>query len=116
MEVDNRGREYKYQKSWTIGNEMLVVRADNWEDFKEAKENMETMVPKTKAFPDDAGRMATDKTEINPSIPECPVHNIPMRWKSGGISKTTGKPYQGFYSCPERNEDGSYCRAKPAKA
>jgi hypothetical protein len=116
MEEQLNGREYRYQKDWSIGGNMFHVRADDWTDFTDACLNMETLVPKTKAFPDDVGqRMATDKSQVNPSIPECPVHHVAMTWRNGGISKTTGKPYQGFFSCPERNENGEYCRAKPAK-
>ena len=27
-------------------------------------------------------------------------HNLPAVWKEPGISKKTGQPYQGFWSCP----------------
>jgi hypothetical protein len=38
----------------------------------------------------------------------CPVHNQAFKWVAPGVSKKTGKPYQGFWSCPEMG-----CRMKP---
>ena len=38
----------------------------------------------------------------------CPIHGTPLVWKAG-TSKTTNKPY-GFWACPTRNADGSYCK------
>src|ERR1043166_5292300 len=38
----------------------------------------------------------------------CPVHGLPFKWVAPGVSKKTGKPYQGFWSCPEMG-----CREKP---
>lgn len=35
-----------------------------------------------------------------------------MTWREPGVSKTTGKPYSGFWACPTRNEQG-YCKGKP---
>ena len=32
----------------------------------------------------------------------CPKCNIPMEYISPGISKKTGKPYSGFWACPNR--------------
>jgi hypothetical protein len=113
MEVDNRAREYKYQKDWSIGTTMFHVRCDDWADFCEALENMESILPKTKAFPDDTGNTATPPQAVTPGIPECGIHHVPMTWRGGGISKKTGKPYNGFWSCPQRNPDNSYCSFKP---
>jgi len=36
-----------------------------------------------------------------------------MRWKDAGVSKSTGKPFRGFWSCPTRMPDGSWCKFKP---
>lgn len=38
----------------------------------------------------------------------CPVHNLPWKWVPGGVSKKTGKAYQGFHTCPERG-----CEQRP---
>ena len=61
--------------------------------------------------------MKTKEAEIeSPSpkvVPLCSAHNIPMKWKPAGVSLTTGKPYTGFWTCSNKNEDGSWCRAKP---
>lgn len=44
----------------------------------------------------------------------CPVHGIPFVMQPGGVSKKTGKPYNGFWKCNGKNPDGSYCQQKPA--
>lgn len=45
----------------------------------------------------------------------CGVHGTPLVLKPAGVSKTTGKEYKAFWSCPQRNNDGSYCTFKPQK-
>lgn len=47
--------------------------------------------------------------------PICQVHQVEMKWKPPGTSKT-GKPYQGFWSCGQKNPDGSWCNYKPPQA
>lgn len=42
--------------------------------------------------------------------PLCTVHNVNALWKTG-VSKTTNRPF-AFWSCPQRNPDGSYCKTK----
>lgn len=32
----------------------------------------------------------------------CPVCNSPMKFINAGVSKTTGKPYNAFWACPNR--------------
>ena len=44
-------------------------------------------------------------------IPNCSAHGVPMTWKTGTSNKT-GQPY-AFWSCSQKNPDGSYCKAKP---
>jgi hypothetical protein len=39
------------------------------------------------------------------TVPSCGVHKIPM-------VRVNGK-YGAFWSCRQRNEDGSYCKFKP---
>lgn len=46
---------------------------------------------------------------------KCPIHNVEFKWRPPGTSKS-GKPYQGFWSCPMRNDDGSFCSQKPPQA
>jgi len=38
-----------------------------------------------------------------------------MRLKPAGVSKTTGKPYNAFWSCGIKNSDGTWCNYKPPK-
>lgn len=35
--------------------------------------------------------------------PVCPDHHKPMTFRPAGTSKRTGKPYNAFYGCPERD-------------
>lgn len=42
----------------------------------------------------------------------CPDHKQRWSYKPGGSSKTTGKPYGGFYACSARDADG-WCKQKP---
>ena len=46
--------------------------------------------------------------------PVCAVHHKPMIWREGE-NKQTGKHY-AFWTCPEKNSDGSFCKYKPEKA
>jgi len=41
----------------------------------------------------------------------CPDHGETVVWREGGTSKTTGKPYSGFWACTEKT-DGKFCKAK----
>jgi hypothetical protein len=43
--------------------------------------------------------------------PICAIHHKPMAWREG-ITKQTGKHY-AFWSCTERNSDGSFCKYRP---
>jgi hypothetical protein len=108
---DNSAREYRYQHDWSIGNQMFHVRCDDWEDFKEACENMETILPK-EGFPNDTGNIAQKPDATVLQAPDCPVHGTPMKLHPAGVSKA-GKPYKAFWSCGQKNADGTWCNAKP---
>jgi hypothetical protein len=45
---------------------------------------------------------------------ECPIHHLAWTLKPGGVSKTTGKPYDAFWACP--SQDRPFCKEKPGKA
>lgn len=110
--MDNTGREYRYQKDWSIGTTMFHVRCDDWESFKESVANMESILTQTKSFPDDSGSMATPPEKAQ-DVPSCGVHHTAMTWKAPGVSKNTGKPYPGFWSCGMKNENGTWCTFRP---
>ena len=44
----------------------------------------------------------------------CPDHDLAWVLQPGGISKTTGKPYDPFWACP--SQDRPFCKNKPSKA
>lgn len=102
----------KYQADWTVGTRMFHVRCDDIEEFHTAVRNMEAMMPSNKPFPDDEGNHAT-APEKAVNAPECAIHHTPMKWKAPGVSRS-GKPYAGFWSCGTKNDDGTWCRYKPA--
>lgn len=41
---------------------------------------------------------------------ECPIHHLPWKHVPAGTSSRTGRPFDAFWSCPERD-----CRQKPAR-
>ena len=52
-----------------------------------------------------------NSTQTNGKVaPICGIHGSAAVWKEGE-SKTTGKHY-AFWSCPNKNADGSYCTFK----
>mgnify|MGYP001598348976 FL=1 len=105
------GREYRYQQDWSIGPMMFHVRCDNWDEFKGAVANMQAIIPGNKPFPEDSGNTATPK-EKAVGAPECGDHHVPMSWRAPGVSKNTGKPYPGFWACPEK-VNGQFCSYRP---
>jgi hypothetical protein len=48
--------------------------------------------------PEPAFRIAAAR---NGSVAGCPVHRVPWRTVSAGISKKTGRAYAAFQACPE---------------
>lgn len=106
----NDGREYRYQKDWSIGTRMFHVRCDDWEEFKTAVKNMDSIIPAEMDFPDDEGQQA-HKVDVSAKLnPTCSVHGATTKFLEG-VSKKTGKPY-AFWSCTAKNTDGSFCNAK----
>ena len=50
------------------------------------------------------------KPAVQSSVaPVCGIHNVSMVYKEGGVSKVSGRPYPGFWSCPQK-ENGTYCK------
>ena len=46
------------------------------------------------------------------TTPQCPIHGNTVTYRPSGISKSTGKPYPGFYSCTAKTPDGMFCKEK----
>jgi hypothetical protein len=44
----------------------------------------------------------------------CPVHGLAWVLKPAGTSKSTGKPYPAFWTCP--STERPYCKAQPSQA
>ena len=49
----------------------------------------------------------------NPN-PICPIHHKPMTWREG-VSSNTNQRY-AFWTCTEKNSDGSFCKYRPEKS
>ena len=58
------------------------------------------------------GPEAKESGKENPN-PICPIHNKPMAWREGMSSKTN--QHYAFWTCTERNTDGSFCKYRPDK-
>ena len=102
-----------YQADWTVGNRMFHVRCETIEAFKEALKEMEAIIPSNEAFPNDTGHHATSQAQAV-SAPVCGVHGTVMVLKPAGTSKN-GRAYPAFWSCPNKNADGSFCQYRPPK-
>lgn len=98
----------KYQYSLFLKNsreEQVVIRADNWEDFLDAKKNVDKIVGKREAEsqPTPPPYVADAPAPVQAPAQQgfCNTHNVPM---AQAISKKTGKPY--WY---HKNEQGQMC-------
>ncbi len=101
------GREYRYQADWQFQGQMYHVRCDIWEEFLEAKKNMESVLPQPQAFPNDTGPHAVSPAQVVSSVPMCGIHGTPMKQRTG--------QYGTFWSCGKKNADNSWCQYKPPK-
>lgn len=45
----------------------------------------------------------------------CTIHGVDAKWVEAGVSKKTGKPFNGFWSCPMR-VPGGRCNIAPVEA
>lgn len=89
--------------------EQFVVRTDNWDELLDGIGKIKGFAPSEKPFPDDGGHMA--HTEANTQeVKRCPFHGTQLKWIGPGVSKQTGRPYNGFWSCSEKMPSGEYCK------
>lgn len=108
-------RKFQWSKFSPDKSEQWVVRSDSWNEISDYRDHILELVPKP-GFPEDSGSSAhVGPTSVNPTAPMCGVHNVPMVFKGPGISRSTGRSYPGFWSCGEKNPDGSYCNFRPKK-
>lgn len=111
--ISNGNKKYQWSKFSSDRSEQFVIRVDHWEELTIARDMVLRIIP-SEAFPNDIGKnIATPPNKAQKPAPVCPVHKIPMELHMAGISKTTGKHYPAFWACPEKDENGSFCRAKP---
>lgn len=111
----------KIDFGWVNGNPYFNVHADTGEELDEL---IKAVLPRFKAFKNAVDVYRERKAnEVAPppggqtNPPVCGVHGTTMSWKTGNYKNNTqyhkiGDPY-GFWSCPTKNADGSYCKYKP---
>ena len=59
-----------------------------------------------------ATRLAEQAKADEASI--CPTHRRPWSYREGGISKTTGKAFDGFWSCSAPKDAAGFCKLRPS--
>lgn len=59
-----------------------------------------------------ATRLAEQAKADEASI--CPTHRRPWSYREGGISKTTGKAFDGFWSCSAPKDASGFCKLRPS--
>ena len=79
-----------FAKSWAVCYEEIEKQQAELQGKADLKESM-----------DDFKDMAEEPVETE-ATPTCPIHHVKAVYRPSGVSKKTGKPYPGFYSCPER--------------
>ena len=103
-------KKYQWSKMSPDRSEQVVVRSDDVDEWYQLIEDARGVLP-TVGFPNDSGATATPIEKTQEESPMCGIHKIPMTLKPAGVSKV-GRPYPAFYSCGQRNPDGSYCNFK----
>jgi len=107
--------EPKYQWSKFVNggrDEQFVVRTETFGELVEGMEKIKGLIAKDALIAPVVAPVVAPSVDLSTNA-TCPVHGTPLVWKAG-TSKTTGKPY-GFWACPTKNADGSYCKAGGAK-
>lgn len=100
-------------KVWIDGFGVMFTMRDNQMSNVVKKVTTLIQLAKEKSWQPSWEVKILPKTTPTTATPVCGVHGSTMEWKSG-ISKKTGKPY-AFWSCPVRNNDGSWCSFTPPK-
>jgi hypothetical protein len=103
--------EHMFTMSFINGNPGFVINVDTPEELDQAIANCLPIFKKFKTAVD-TYREKQIIAATNPpgAIPDCPIHHVPMSWKTG-VSRKTGKSY-AFWSCAVKNPDGSFCPGK----
>lgn len=97
---------YQYSRMSPDRSEQIVVRSDSWDDIAQGIEIARNTLPKSAAFPDDEGRMATPPEKVQQGVPVCPIHKNPMTLRNGKFGE--------FWSCGKK-DNGVWCKYKPSE-
>lgn len=104
--------KYQWSKFSPDRTEQFVIRTDDWEELRMKIGLVRGMLPTTESFPNDEGYKAHSPQQTQPAVPTCGVHGTPMKWLEG--TSKAGKHY-AFWSCGQKNADGTWCNFKPEK-
>ena len=84
-----------------------------WEEVNKQEEEFKTRTQIEDVVKTEAETPPEPDPIMDRTAPYCPIHRVALTWRPAGVSKRTGKAYAGFYACPEKNQDGSFCTYKP---
>ena len=106
--------KFQWSKMSPDRGEQVVVRDDDWEQFLISIEAVKQHMLKVEEKPKIVQQMEEFIGDTTPAVsgnicPKNPNHGE-MKYRSG-ISTKTGKPY-AFWSCTQKNPDGSWCGGK----
>ncbi len=101
--------KFQWSKFNADKSEQYVVRTDSWEDLIDGIGKVQGFVPSQRPFPDDEGHKAHTEAQTQ-EVKRCPLHGTQLKWIPAGISKQTGRPYHGFWSCSEKMPNGEFCK------
>lgn len=90
-----------YNNAWSTCWEEILKQEEEFKKNSSLKEAM-----------DEFGDMINEPT-VRTAAPKCGNHpEQALIWRKAGISKSTGKAYPAFWSCPIRTETGAFCTYK----
>lgn len=102
-------------RAYYKGFSVLITRrpADEKVELDKIAQSIDNMIAKGYKASWNDETNGKHETKPDPNSPLCSVHKTPMTWKKPGISKTTNRPYPGFWACNVKNENGEWCNARP---
>ena len=106
--------------------EIKDAYSEAWDIVKEEVKGQEALLAEKKEMKEVADNISTTEAKSAPpqpitpekdpimtsTTPRCPIHGNTVTYRPSGISKKTGKPYPGFYSCTAKTPDGQFCKER----
>ena len=103
-----------FVESWAKAWEEVDKQEHEIQDRKEMEESVRETIKSNEEWINEPSVPPTYSAPVQENTGNvCPIHKVALVWKPAGVSKKTNRPYPGFYSCPGRNPDGSFCSFHP---